>query len=351
MNIVSMTMATLSPMIVDKIAGALGITSPIVRKALHAIVPTILGGLLASTSKPGGIDALGKALGGVDTAILGKLGELVSGSGRQALVSSGAEMLASLFGKDCVDMIGGAVSKYAGVDTRAAKGLIGMLAPVVMATLAQRKDAQDLDVAGLVKLLASQKDNISAAMPSGFAALLQGTGLLGALPAPDKPVSDTSLPSQPRREPGAAPIGGGRLPWVMGILLIALGAWYVSTGDVRRPPLPTPPQISVGDQNIGAQIGTLVERLQGTLTSLVDAASARTALPTLIEIGNQLEGIEKLRGQLAPAGKQSLAAYVASLLPLLRPMVDAALARSGVEPPLGPVLDQILNRLETMSKG
>ncbi|MEZ5849773.1 MAG: DUF937 domain-containing protein [Hyphomicrobiaceae bacterium] len=353
MNIVSMALTTLSPMIVDKIAGSLGISSPLVRKAMMAIVPTILGSLMGSTSKPGGLDALGKVLEGVDTGILGKLGEMIGGAGQQALVNSGSDMLGGLLGKESVGALGGAVSKFAGVDASASSGLLGLLAPVVMGTLAQQKTEQGLDVSGVAKLLESQKDNIAAAMPPGFSDLLKGTGLLSALPSMPKPEAAATPPpvaSHPQREAAAPRSGGSKIPLVAGLLLAALAAWYVLGRNVRVPGLPAAPQISAGTQNIGAQIGTLAEGLRGTLPGMTDAASARSALPRLTEMGKQLESIETLRGQLPAAGKQGLAAYVASLLPILRPMIDAALARAGVGPVVKPVLDQILNRLETMAK-
>ena len=48
--------------------------------------------------------------------------------------------------------------------------------------------------------------------------------------------------------------------------------------------------------------------------------------------------------------KKGLATYVGQLLPLIRPMIDNALKGSGVGAILKPVLDNIFNRLEAMSK-
>src|SRR5215472_767398 len=56
-----------------------------------------------------------------------------------------------------------------------------MLAPIVMGTIGQHQSASALDANGIANLFAGQKDNIAAALPSGFGSLLSGTGLLNSL--------------------------------------------------------------------------------------------------------------------------------------------------------------------------
>ena len=63
MNIVSMAAQYLTPMIVDKIASSLGITSPLAQKAIGAILPTILAGLLGTSSKPEGLGDVDQGAG------------------------------------------------------------------------------------------------------------------------------------------------------------------------------------------------------------------------------------------------------------------------------------------------
>jgi hypothetical protein len=50
MNIVSMAMQYLSPMIIDKLATSLGINSTIARTAIGAILPSILGGIVGKAT-------------------------------------------------------------------------------------------------------------------------------------------------------------------------------------------------------------------------------------------------------------------------------------------------------------
>ena len=351
-NIVSMAAQYLTPMLIDKIASSFGITSPLAQKAIAAILPTILAGLIGSSSKPEGVGALTKALGQQDPGFLGNLGNLIGGSGQAAAVNAGTNALGSLLGGSSVGALAGAVGKFAGVGDAPAKGLIGMLAPVVLGTLAKQQKDSNLDGAGLARMLMGQKDNIAAAMPAGFSDLLKGSGLLDSIApaATAQPAAraTASVHDIPRKE--ASSSSSSWLPWVAALALATLAGWYFLGQGLRQAALPPIPNITVGSQDVGAQLGSVVEGLRGTLSGIKDEASAKTALPRLQDMTKQLDGINTLRGQLPPEGKKSLAAYAATLLPILRPLIDKALAGSGVGAIAKPVLDQIFSRLEAMSK-
>ena len=354
MNIVSMAAQYLGPMIVDKIASSLGITSPLAQKAIAAILPTILAGLMGSSAKPEGLGALTKALGAQDPGLLGNLGNLLGGSGQTGLVNAGTSVLGSLLGGSSAGALAGAAAKFAGIGDGPSKSLVGMLAPVVLGTLAKQQKESNLDGAGLARLLMGQKDNISAAIPAGFSDLLKGSGLLdsvapamaAAQPATRPSATVTEMPRQPAVESSSS----SWLPWVAALALAALAGWYFLGQGTRQAAFPVAPKITVGSQDVGAQLSSVVEGLRGTLTGLKDEGSAKEALPRLQAMTKQLDGISDLRGQLPAEGKKGLASYVASLLPLLRPLIDKALAGSGVGPIAKPVLDQIFNRLEAMTK-
>jgi hypothetical protein len=56
-----------------------------------------------------------------------------------------------------------------------------LLAPVVLGMIRQQHGTTRLEPGKVAGLLANQKDNIAAAMPSGLSKLLAGTGLLDSL--------------------------------------------------------------------------------------------------------------------------------------------------------------------------
>ena len=76
------------------------------------------------------------------------------------------------------DSLARAVAKFGGLNQSTAGSLLGMLAPVVMGTIGQqRQQGRSLDASGITDLLASQKDNIAAALPPGVQQLAWWDGL------------------------------------------------------------------------------------------------------------------------------------------------------------------------------
>jgi hypothetical protein len=281
MNIVAVAMQYLTPMIVDKIASSLGISSPLVTKAIGAILPTILGGLVGSASKPDSLGKLVEAIGKTDAGILGQLGDMIGGSAQSAMVQGGTDLLGSLLGGSAVSTLAGAAAQFAGIGDGPAKSLIGMLAPVAMGSLAGQAKAGNLDAAGIAKLLLGQKENIAAAMPKGFTDLLGGAGgPFGTLVS----AASAAMPAQPRPTATVHDIAQHRpaaqksswLPWAAAAAALLLGAWYFLGGAPRQTSgLPAIPKgITIEGQDVGAQLGTAVDRLRTTLAGIKDKASA-----------------------------------------------------------------------------
>lgn len=356
MNIVSMAMQYLTPMLIDKLASSLGIQSPLVKSAIGAILPSILAGLTGVAAKPNGGRQISDILGKQSPNILGELGNIFGGPRQAEVAKSGTDTLRDLLGGSAISGLTSAVSKFTGANDSAIGSLMGLAAPVVLGTLAQQQKQSNLDAGGIASLLMGQKDNIAAAMPAGFGDLLKGTGLLDSItpkaaaqPQPQQAPRPASSVSTPQVTP--KPAGGmGMWPLVLGALAIAIGGWYYLGGGKSTTALPTAPAITLGNQNIGAQLGSAVEGLRGTLANVKDEASAKAALPRLQEMEKQFGTLREQSGRLPADGKKSLASYVAQILPFLRPVIDKALAAAGVGPIVKPVVDQILNHLNTMSK-
>src|SRR5262249_14230408 len=112
---------------------------------------------------------------------LGSFAKMVGASGQSSLIEKGSQMLSSLLGGRDQTALAGAVGKYAGLGQNASGSLLGMLAPIVMGTIGQEQGTRSLDAGAITSLLSSQKNNIAAALPAGFANLLGGTGLLDSL--------------------------------------------------------------------------------------------------------------------------------------------------------------------------
>ncbi|MBS0243964.1 MAG: DUF937 domain-containing protein [Proteobacteria bacterium] len=344
MNLVAIIMQYLAPALLNRVAASLGIQSPILQKAIAAILPTILAGLAGAAARPGGARKLDEVVKRQDPNILGDLGNIFGGPKAPDVAKRGNGDLGDILGGPALSGLTSAVSKFAGVGDDAVKSLTGLIGPVALGALAKAQAEKGLDAAGLGNLLASQKQNIQAAMPAGFGDLLKGTGLLDSIQAPSATVHKLPDPAP------SAQKGMGMWPLIVAALALAVIGWNFWGRGPATVALPTPPSITVGGQNIGSQLGTAAEQLRSTLAGLTDEASAKSALPKLQDMAKQLGGVREQADKLPADGKRALAGYAAQLLPVIRPLIERAIAASGYGPLVKPVLEQILNRIEAMAK-
>jgi Bacterial protein of unknown function (DUF937) len=358
MNIVSTIMQLLAPAIINKIASSLGVNQGIAGKAIAAIVPAILAGLVGKSSTSSGAADLASALGKQDSSILGNLGSLIGGPGQQSYADKGNSVLGSLLGGSASSALAGAAGKFAGLGGSQSSSLLGMLAPVVLGGLAQQQKSSNLDAGGLANLLAGQKDNIKSAMPAGFSDLLAGSGLLDSLSAPAKKVS--SAPSMMPSAPSAVADGNPLLKYALPAALVAIAGYYIlgsGTGPVvvEKPAMPsssssTASPAGLPGAEMPAQVTKILDGLKGTLTGVTDEASAKTALPKLQDMLAQLDKTKTTAAALPAEARHPLVVMISGIMPGVADMITKALAIPGVSGVLKPVLDQISASLTGMTK-
>jgi len=356
MNLVTTIASFITPMIANRIAGALGVSPGLVTTAIGAIIPTLLAGMAGKASTPAGAGALFDVLGKQDPGLLGSFADTIGGAGQKALIDSGSSMLGSLLGGSATGALASAVGKFAGASPEQATGLIGMLAPVVLGGLGQQAKSSGLDSGGLAKLLDGQKSNIAAAMPAGFSDLLAGSGLLDSVkanlaPPPQMAPRPMPMPSAPARpEPGF-----NWMPWALGAAAL-LALFYIFGGGA---PKVTPPAVEKAaapsaSANAAAEASEKARQifsgLTGTLSAVKDEATAKAALPKLTDSVTAIDALSKLQGTLGGDAKATLAKLVAGSLPQLTPLIATVLKIPGAEAVLKPVLDQVVAKLTAMSK-
>ena len=115
------------------------------------------------------------------TGTLGQFADMLGGGGQSNFIERGSQSPASLLGARDQSALVSAIGQFAGLAQGKSGSLLGMLAPIVMGTVAQQQGAQGLNASGIANLFASQKDNIAAALPADFGRLLGGTDLLNSL--------------------------------------------------------------------------------------------------------------------------------------------------------------------------
>jgi Bacterial protein of unknown function (DUF937) len=363
-NLVSLIMQFLTPDVIGRIAAALGLDRMQAQTAIGAAVPALLAGFSNTATQSGGAQKLVDAAR-QQTGTLGNFANILSTGGQSSLVEKGTQMLSALLGSREQNSLAQAVAKFAGLGQGPASSLLGTLAPVVMGTIGQQQ-GRSLDPSSVTGLLASQKDNIAAALPTGFSSLLGGTGLLDALGGAARTataagseavrvtnsaarvVGDTSR----RAASAAASPAVNWLYWLLPIAAIAALLIYFlgrPAEQVVHQGVTPSQSLLVGGLDLAKQVNDSITNLRTTLGSITDIASAQAALPKLRDVTAQIDKVDGLIGQLSPEQRKTLAGMVNPLMSTLNGLFDKVLAIPGVADVLRPTIDVLKDRLAALT--
>jgi hypothetical protein len=373
-NLISVVTQFLTPDMIGKIAASLGLDRSVAQKAIGGAVPALLASLADVASTPNGARQLTNVLA-QQSGSLENLKSLIGGSGPDTL--AGSNLLSGLFGAGAVDTMAQSIGKFAGFDAGSGKSLLGMLGPVVLGALGQHQRSAGLDAGGLASLLASQKDQIVAAIPSNLADQLSATGLIdraegslrggaaAASAAGDRiaSASQRTIAAASRATSGAA---SSQWPYWLAALVVLGGlAWYAlgrpgseTVAELPRPAASqpatgtvgmAPSDLTVGGINLANQVNSSISTLRSVLPGITDAASAQAALPKIQEATAQLSEVSNLAAKLTPEGKSALAKLLAAATPTINQMCDKVLAMPGGGV-AKPAIDELRGRLDTLSR-
>ena len=356
-NLVSLAQQYLTPDLTAKIASSLGLDRSLIGKAATAAVPALLGSFANLASTQDGARKLANAVRQQNPDIMDSLASAIGGMGEQAHVNNGISTLRSLLGGTAVPALADAVGKFAGIDQRPSASLIAMLAPAVLGALGKQQTGQGFDASSLAQLLASQKGNISAALPSGFADLLGTAGVPGfaAAGAQAACTAQSKISEVSRAATWSA--FPSWVSWVIPLLVAGAIAWwflgYRGT-EVAEQAKTTAEQavqnLTVGGEDLGSTLQTTFGNLKTTLQDISDAASAQAALPKLQGAASDFDKVGGLSGQLPAAGKTALAALVTAARPSIEELFKKVLASPGVAPIAKPAIDELRAKLDALSK-
>ena len=372
-NLVSQIMDFLTPDIISKIAGYFGLDRYSTQKAIGASVPAVLAGLVGLASKPEGAKQLSNVLSQQPSGPLDNLRSLTSGTEQRNVAENGAGLLSSLFGGSVFNTIAGAVGKYAGVGEGTSKSLLGMLAPLVLGSVAQQQRQSGLDANGLSSFLGSQKDNIVAAMPSGFGNMLSGTGITESLgdawrgtsaaasaaagrfaSSANEATADVRRAAQYTARDTTRPASSGWLPWALGLLVLAGLAWWLTSQPGTRvveQPTAITQNLTVGGVNVSGQITSAINSMKSAIQGITDPVTAQAALPRLQQAAAQLDNVSGLAVQLPSAGRNALATRVASEIPALDRDFNMVMARPEIAAVVGPQINGLRTKLNALARG
>jgi hypothetical protein len=274
---------------------------------------------------------------GLDTGMLNNLGGMISGSGG-GFLDKGKDMLGSLFGGSMLSGLTGTLSKYLGLGEGVVGKLLGFLGPVALGGILKQAGGRVPSVAGLTDLLASQKSNITNALPGGLN--------LGTVPG-----MGTAKAAVGAAADATSNLSRWLLP-LLAVLAVAFLAWYFLIRDKGTSTVPTHATVP---ETHPSDVEALKTDLTGSLTSLndvlagvKDAASADAALPKLHAINTKLDTIKAVWDKLPSAGKTGLSTIIKDKLGSSKAQVEKVLGMAGVGDKLKSVLDAIVSKLTAM---
>ena len=359
-NLVSLVMQFLTPDMIGRIAAALGLDRNKVGSAITGAVPALLAALSNTATQPGGAQKLAD-VAKQQTGTLGNLASVLSASGQSSMLDKCSQMLSSLVGGQNQNALTDAIARFTGLGQNASGSLLGMLAPIVMGTIAQHQGTtHGLNASGIANLFASQKDNIAAALPSGLGSLLSGTGLLSSLGGAAR--TGTAEGSEVIREASASRLVDAArqrdvaatsiwLYWLVPLGAASALLIYFAvrpTQEVAQQGMSQAQNVAAQGVDLGNQITNNITSLRTTLDGVTDVASAKAALSKVQEVATQIDKTGGEVGQLSMDQRKLVAGLISPLMPAFNQLCDKVLAIPGVAEVLKPSVDAVKAKLTTL---
>jgi Bacterial protein of unknown function (DUF937) len=356
-------MQFLTPDMIGRIAAALGLDRNKVESAITGAVPALLAAFNNTATQPGGAQKLADAAK-QQASTFGNLASVLASGGETSLVDKGSQMLSSLVGGQNRNALTDAIGRFTGLGQNASGSLLGMLAPIVMGTIAQHQGAtHGLNASGIANLFAGQKDNIAAALPSGLGSLLSGTGLLNSLG--DAARTATAEGSEAIREASASRLvdaarqrgaGAASAPsnWLLWLVPLAAAAALLiyfavrPTEEVAQQGMSKVQNATVEAPDLGKQITNSIASLRTTLDGITDVSSAKAVLPKVQEAASQIDKSGGEVGQLSADQRKLVAGLINPMMPAFNQLCDRILAIPGVAEVLKPSVDAVKAKLTTL---
>jgi len=392
-NLVDLVKGQLGGPALGQLGALLGEDNNKTEAALGAAIPGLLSGLTSQANSDGGA-SLFDAVNKQDDSMLDNIGGLLTGGNSRNVMDQGSGLLSSLLGSGAAGGLASAVAGLTGIGGKSSSGLMGLLMPIVLG-IVKRKifggGGFSQNAGGLLSLLNGQKDNVQAAMPSGFQNQLQSSGFMdqmssfggnvggavsGAAGAVGGAASNAAgaVGDAGRNAAGAvgnaagntadaagrAASGGGGflrkfLP-IAAILAIAFFAWKMLTGnrgvDVDAPNVSVPsvemPTVDVGGVNVGDEIGGIFGGATDAISGITDVDSANAAVPALNEVSGKVDGLTGMWDKVPEAARGPMSGMIGDNMGKLTPMLDKANEIPGVSDVLGPVTGPLLDKLKAL---
>jgi hypothetical protein len=366
-NLTSVVMQLLTPEVIEKIAAFLGLDRSATYKAVGGAIPALLAGLIDLVGTPAGASQLSKLVSQQpgDPRV-----DLLNNPNPKELAQTGAGILSGLLGARTMDAMAQAMGKFAGTGDRGGESLLGILGPIVLGALGQQQRIAGLDANGLAGLLRSQKDQITASIPSDLAHQLGAAGLIDTAEAGFR--SEATAASDEASRVGRASQQAGAWmnqrtarPYLVAALIMAAGiGWYAfqrqghqtvaeqpaTAHPATRTVGMAPAELTVDGVNLASQLNSSIDTLKSALPAMTDAGAAQAALPKINQAIAQLNDLSGRVEKLSPDGRNVFARMVLLVTPSVNEMCDKVMATPGVGPIAKPAIDDLRIKMISLAK-
>lgn len=233
-NLLEMLQSQVGGELASQASKFLGESETSTGKAVGAILPSLLGGLMGKASNESGARGVLDFLksNNIDGNILENLGGLFGGGqSTDNLLNSGGGILKYLVG-DKLGSIVDLISNVAGVKTGSSSSLLKMAAPLLMGFVGKYVKDKALDALGLKNLMVGQKDIVAKALPAGLGNILGFANLGGTASA-----SSAMKTAAGGGSSSMGANGGGSnnlLKWLLPILLLGALAWFLGRKSCNK---------------------------------------------------------------------------------------------------------------------
>lgn len=354
---------------VNRLSSLLGETPEKTQGAVGAAVPTLLAGLTHVASTPEGANRLQNTINQQDPNVVSNFtSRLTEGGAVNPEASS--NMLTNLLGGGLSSNLTSVLGRFTGMKGGSMTGLLGSIAPLALGLIGKQANVgRGGDASGITNYLNSQKQNVTAAMPSGLSSLLGSIPGLGGFVQKAEPelAHAGAAPSYtgttgPRVYSEARPVGHARhaSPWRWLLPLIALGLiiWGLSAWNRnRRAQAPVPATTTEQPRTVSqpgagttapggaaaltSNLRDTLGNASSTLSGITDANSAQQAVPQLNQLSDKLSGMKSQMDALPAAAKPTVMNSVQPSVARIQEQSAKIRGMPGVSPTVQSSLDKL----------
>lgn len=289
-NLLSIVKQQLSSDIVQKAAQFFGEDTTAIQKALSAILPSVLGGIVNQSTSDAGTDKLMTTLSSslYNSSTMSSLNVLLGGgSATQGLLDSGDELVKGLFGDKKSGIIDW-IASYASIKAGSSSGLMSVGTSVLMAALGNQVTGKNLNNTGLKAFLIGHVDAIIQNLPVGLNSVLGLSNLKLEYPSLSTTAQAEKAVSTAHEAENVLPFFKRLLPWLLMLGVGLGGMFYLKMCNTKAPEPPQPIAVEVPvldtvktlqlpEGNITVKTGSFLDQLYTeAVDSTLDAQKALT---------------------------------------------------------------------------